>query len=705
MIATPVPKRSKSSPQLPLSPNTSDLEGNGNIPVIKRKSALFSSAYVDERRPPKGPSLGPASCSCPSFSQLQPAKTTSTPRAKKALKKTSWIHSSKETTPRQPQQPRNDIGPFPHTTRATRRRILRRSRAPHSNHNVVDPAGLISHEDRWAAMSDLAGSHRQDPYVLDLSNRSLSAQALRYGMPPQAAHAVRVLKYNGNAVGRHDLPEFLDTVWKMFPHLESLSLRGNPCSVPYGMRISHSASSDTDDDTDSKGNTTWTTRRNELEMAIKAADHEFVRMQRLYILYRLPDLKIIDGIDVTEEERELARPNSLSGRRVNGKEWLTGVMSTITIGCEVEGEAHLDDDGITLGTHSSSEDSETLSIEEMRQVTRSCLEDSELSVHDELENKEIGHGRTHLSSEYSEFVVHNESIDEEMGQGIDCSENGERLKNDELINEEIGQGTNLSSDDGEGLINDELSVGTLASSEVFMMDVDGAVEVSLCDTFEDPQRELATTMLSKAVNQSLGKEDDSAYQRRSAVKKSQTRREMFLQLSSKAEVLEAGNMTPPRRCRSAGMTCKGDKAHVVKTTHSEGGAEHCQTSSEDFHPLVVQGDLAFLNTKIKKLPKNDSTSPALITLSFDNSSADPDNYRASKPLSEIPRGSRPPPCPTSTLRHFPQARTRRGREKNKPGRRRGRRIPIVPTRSMIDIDEDDEEGSSGDECVALRSSW
>eukprot|EP00957_Ditylum_brightwellii_P008638 655582-Ditylum_brightwellii.AAC.1 len=85
-----------------------------------------------------------------------------------------------------------------------------------------------------------------------------------------------------------------------------------------------------------------------------------------------------------------------------------------------------------------------------------------------------------------------------MGQGIDCSENGERLKNDELINEEIGQGTNLSSDDGEGLINDELSVGTLASSEVFMMDVGGAVEVSLCDTFEDPQRELATTMLSKA---------------------------------------------------------------------------------------------------------------------------------------------------------------------------------------------------------------
>jgi hypothetical protein len=109
---------------------------------------------------------------------------------------------------------------------------------PMPNPSAKD-AKLITPRDRWRAMSELAGSHKQPLELLDLSNRSLPAQALKFGVPRKAAESITCLRYDGNLVGEgddgnNDLPAFLDIVVQLFPRLQHLSLTNNPCSGECG---------------------------------------------------------------------------------------------------------------------------------------------------------------------------------------------------------------------------------------------------------------------------------------------------------------------------------------------------------------------------------------------------------------------------------------------------------------------------------------
>lgn len=149
---------------------------------------------------------------------------------------------------------------------------------------VAPPESLKTHEDRWHHMSQQAGSHQQDESVLNVTRR-ISPQALRSGVPPQVAARVRVLRLVVHE--KDSLPEWLDVISGIFFELEHLYLSKMSC-----------------DNTD------------------------IARMRRLYVLYRLPDLKSIDGKDVTELERQLARPSSPNGHRVKRKEWVSFDSST-----------------------------------------------------------------------------------------------------------------------------------------------------------------------------------------------------------------------------------------------------------------------------------------------------------------------------------------------------------------------------------------
>lgn len=139
--------------------------------------------------------------------------------------------------------------------------------------NVVS---LQNHKDRWLHMSELAGPHKQDESVLKF-NRPIGPMAFKSGVPPQVASQVETL----HIIPQRNLPEWLDVLSSSCFALQHLVLN----------------SAD--------------------EESLEAA-----RMRRLYILYRLPDLTSIDGQEVTELERQLARPDTPNGERVDRKEWL-----------------------------------------------------------------------------------------------------------------------------------------------------------------------------------------------------------------------------------------------------------------------------------------------------------------------------------------------------------------------------------------------
>ena len=221
--------------------------------------------------------------------------------------------------------------------------------APPMHNPSAQDARLVNRNprDRWKAMSELAGSHKQSLEVLDLSNRSLPAQALKFGVPRKTAESVRDLRYDGNLVGdgddgNNDLPAFLDIVVQLFPILQHLSLRNNPCS-PGNKRCGASPLRDAKLPTNIDPKL-----KSKLDAAIDAANREQMRMHRLYIIYRLPDLLSINGQPVSDEERQLARPLYPSGTPVRKEVWLTKAMAPLTVDVDVGIGSSSSSDGLKV---------------------------------------------------------------------------------------------------------------------------------------------------------------------------------------------------------------------------------------------------------------------------------------------------------------------------------------------------------------------
>jgi hypothetical protein len=148
---------------------------------------------------------------------------------------------------------------------------------------------LCNLEKRWDAISEQAGEHRQDGRVLIIS-RSLSTEALQKGMTKQASLRVRSLHLCLDQK-EDNLPEWIDVISVVLVNLENLTI------------------SDAQDD----------------EMAISK------RMQRLYILYKMPKLKSIDDMPITSEEREIVRRKDCSDEGGNPDETHGGKRETVSV--------------------------------------------------------------------------------------------------------------------------------------------------------------------------------------------------------------------------------------------------------------------------------------------------------------------------------------------------------------------------------------
>ena len=142
-------------------------------------------------------------------------------------------------------------------------------------------------EQRWQMISEAAGSHRQDGSRLVIP-RNMNPTTLKCGIVSQFVGR-RVIRLWLSLDSNDDiLPQWLDTIIELFPNLQELDLF-----------------------------------QDSLFLAVKEGELDpSERIQRLYILYRMPHLLCIDGRAITPEERELARPSTPGGARVHPQDWM-----------------------------------------------------------------------------------------------------------------------------------------------------------------------------------------------------------------------------------------------------------------------------------------------------------------------------------------------------------------------------------------------
>jgi len=193
-------------------------------------------------------------------------------------------------------------------------------------------ADLISYENRWDYQSSLAGCHQQSLYVLDLSHRPLHPATLKFGVTPEMAQKITDFRFDKDSVGRHDLPSLLDLIINLFPQLKHLTLKcKSKCQIAnrnadeiFDMKLDEGRvfSADGSDDERSLGDTKLLAK---FDANIAMAQRENERIERLYLLYRIPFLSSINGLLVTEEERKVARPETPLGHKVKNYKWVNHV--------------------------------------------------------------------------------------------------------------------------------------------------------------------------------------------------------------------------------------------------------------------------------------------------------------------------------------------------------------------------------------------
>lgn len=158
---------------------------------------------------------------------------------------------------------------------------------------------LASYEDRWRYFRQQAGVHRQSDEELFV-NRRWTPAALQSGVLPERARRIRTihlaLEQDSSA-----LPPWMDVIVAKFDNLEHLYLGGLAKEPP----------------------------PNDHESIFAREGRQPIRLRRLYILYRLPNLRSIDGVEVDDKERQLARPEDPNGQRVKREDWVGGESSLL----------------------------------------------------------------------------------------------------------------------------------------------------------------------------------------------------------------------------------------------------------------------------------------------------------------------------------------------------------------------------------------
>ena len=260
---------------------------------------------------------------------------------------------------------------------------------------------------RWEFMSMLAGDHKQSAHILDISHRRLQPAALKFGITPQIAEHITDFSIHRDCFGKHDLPSFLDLVKDLFPNLKRLTLKIEPEATditdsnvigfpedgkcfsadgPDGQEVQESSLNDS------------SYVMEKIDAAIELAKREKEKMQRLYILYRLPNLLFINGIEVTEDEKNLAHPKNVNGQRVQNLDFFASTLllskesiSSQSLGyyCTEENligdESEIDNAGLEVEFNRSS-------INEAEDCSPLRLSENDVSIHsDQISPSLNGH--------------------------------------------------------------------------------------------------------------------------------------------------------------------------------------------------------------------------------------------------------------------------------------------------------------------------
>ena len=178
---------------------------------------------------------------------------------------------------------------------------------------------LVKPQQRWKYMNNLAGAHQQDGRVLRI-RPYMTPRALATGMPTHAAQRVWELH----------LPKVIQPAKQPQQQPAAAAQKGK--SVKKEMDDFVIGRNRNEQDADDARLPYWLdaivqTFHNLQHLylnvhSIEEESENSKRLRRLYVLYRLPDLVSIDGVNVTETERKLARPVSPNGQRVSHKNWL-----------------------------------------------------------------------------------------------------------------------------------------------------------------------------------------------------------------------------------------------------------------------------------------------------------------------------------------------------------------------------------------------
>ena len=199
--------------------------------------------------------------------------------------------------------------------------------------------------------------------TINVSHRNITPCALFTGVQHLPTQYVMELNFAGNPLSTEDdqwsLPQFLDKVSCVFPNLQHLHVTvdrintssdlgrsedeeeeeevmedvSNTHFENYSSVTMASRSSSTFVDINyakqhPSRRTSTTQQQQQQQIAIMPSDEFYLR---LYILYRIPDLKSINGVPVTTYEQELARPNCPSGVPIsNLQEWMSLPFCTTT---------------------------------------------------------------------------------------------------------------------------------------------------------------------------------------------------------------------------------------------------------------------------------------------------------------------------------------------------------------------------------------
>lgn len=165
--------------------------------------------------------------------------------------------------------------PVPRIQKTKKKLVFTSPRFSNRDEDIfVRNENLFDSSKRWESISEQAGDHRQSGRVLVL-HRTISPLALRYGMTRQASLRVRTLSLALDKRG-FELAEWIDIIAVTLTNLENLFIVDSQFQ----------------------------------DLSISK------RMQRLYVLQKIPNLTSIDDISITEGERSMARSKSSAGSQV-----------------------------------------------------------------------------------------------------------------------------------------------------------------------------------------------------------------------------------------------------------------------------------------------------------------------------------------------------------------------------------------------------